>query len=491
MATIIDSLVVEILLDTKKLIEGQNKALSSMKKTGDESVKQAKNFEHSAERITQYIGKMRNYAVGFTAAAFGASGIIDFIKQVTTSNAALSRSAPILGTTVEKLSVWRSAVKLAGGTAEGLQQTVAGLVSSFARFGITGVLPESTKYFEALRISVVDANGKLKTFDKLFMELSEKTSKMDPVFGAEFLRGAGTEESMIPFLLKGPAAMREYLDTVEKTAKVTKEAADKSAELERKWVELSEAAKGIGINIVEFFTPAMQKTIEVFGKYWSGIGENLNKIKENEKKRALGEPVAEAKRTYDPSLPDPVGTGGSGEALRQKRGAGSKSLAVYALASSLQNSIPGLKEFTAFDDTFHKSRKSKHNEGLALDFTVNDESKYAETTAAVQRHLDTLGIVNAYIRNEKDNPSPGSSGPHIHVGFANKEDAAKFTASMGASGAAAIANAGASSGGRSSETNIGEINITVPGGDAAEISRNIDQQIKRRGDALNAQSGAQ
>lgn len=479
MATIIDSLVVEILLDTKKLIEGQNKAIASMKKMGDDSVKQAKNFEHSAERITQYIGKMRNYAVGFTAAAFGASGIIDFIKQVTTSNAALSRSAPILGTTVEKLSVWRSAVKLAGGTAEGLQQTVAGLVSSFARFGITGVLPESTKYFEALRISVVDANGKLKTFDKLFMELSEKTSKMDPVFGAEFLRGAGTEESIIPFLLKGPPAMREYLDTIEKTAKVTKEAADKSAELERRWVELSEAAKGIGLNIVEFFTPAIQKTIGVFGHYLGGIGENINKIKgQRSEWDALTPEQQGAKITEEK------------EALRAKEGAGKQSFAVRALAFSLQNAVPGLKQFTSFNDPFHAGTGSKHEQGLGLDFTIKDPSKYAEATAAVQRRLAELGI-QGNVTNEKDKPSSRSTGPHIHVSFANAGEAEKFSASIGARGAAAIANAGASSGGRSSETNIGEINITVPGGDAAEISRNIDQQIKRRGDALNAQSGAQ
>lgn len=458
MATIIDTLVVELGLDPKKLTQGQQQALASFKKTQEEALKSGKAVERAAERVQQYLGKIRNQAVGFAAATFGATGIVQFIQQVTTANAALGRSAELLGTSEEKLSVWRGAVKLAGGTAEGMQQTIAGLVNSFSRFGVTGEIPESARWFQGLGLAVADVTtGKLKPFDQIIDEISEKLSKMDKVEGATWARGLGIEESIIPFVLKGPAAMRAFREEMEKANKVTKEAATKSAELEQDWVRTSENAKGFGNELVTSVSPALSSALRFYNNWFSNL------------------------RTL-------VGTVGGGD-LRAKSDAGTPSVAVHALASSLQNSVPGLKEFTSFNDPFHAGMKSKHSQGLALDFTVNDPSKYAETAAAVRRRLTEMGV-EAYVRDEHNDPSPYATGSHIHVQFANAAAASKFTAASGAGGAAAIANAGGGAGARTSVTNIGEINIVVPGGDAAEIARNIDPQIKRRGDALSAQTGA-
>lgn len=459
MATILDTLIVELGLDPKKLTQGQQQAIASFKKTQEEALKTGKAIEGAAGRVTQYLGKMRNQAVAFAAAAFGASGIVQFIQQVTTSNAALGRSAELLGTSEEKLSTWRNAVKLAGGTAEGLQQTVAGLVNSFSLFGVTGALPESAKWFRALELSVTDVNGKLKPFDELILDISEKLSKMDKVTGATFARGLGIEESIIPFVLKGPAAMRAFLDEMEKANKVTKEAAAKSTDLEQAWVRTSENAKGFGNELVTGVSPALSSALRFYNNWFSNL------------------------RTL-------VGNVTSGEALRAKSDAGTPSVAVHALASSLQSSIPGLKEFTSFNDPFHAGMKSKHSEGLALDFTVSDPSKYAETAAAVRRRLTEMGI-QAYVRDEHNDPSPYATGSHIHVQFANSAAANKFNAATGGGGAAAIANAGSMSGGGNKSTVIinGGINVTVPGGDSAEISDNIYDQIKRRGEAGKAEPG--
>lgn len=470
MATIIDTLVVELGLDPKKLNQGQQQALASFRKTQEEALKSGKAIEKASERVTQYLGKMRSQAVQFAAAAFGANGIREFVQQVTTSNAALDRSARMLGTTTEGLSLWRGAAVLAGGTAQGMQSSIAGLVAEFQNFALTGQ-SSTIPYFRALGVQVADVNGKMRPFQDVMIDLADAFAKLDPERAAAFGRALGFDEGTINLLIKGSAGVKVLLGDMEKLSVVNKEAAATSTALEQSWSRLAEGAKGTGNRIVTEFTPVLTWMLNFLGGGFANFNKIFDKNKAADKASGTSGAAAEA-------------------GLRVKSGAGSASLGVSALASSLQNSIPNLKEFTSFDDQFHSGKKSKHNQGLALDFTVKDPSKYAETASAVRRRLAELGI-DGTVLDEHNNPSPGSTGSHIHVQFANAAAANRYSAATGAGGAAAIANAGSSAGNRSSETHIGEINITVPGGDSAEISRNIQQQIERRGDALNAQTGAQ
>lgn len=468
MATVIDTLVIELGLDPTKLTKGQQQALAGFKKTQEEALKSGKAIEGAAERVTQFLGKMRNTAVGFAAAAFGANGIREFVQQVTTSNAALDRSARMMGTTTEALSLWRGAAVLAGGSAQGMQSSISGLVAEFQNFALTGQ-SSTIPYFRALGVQIADVNGKMRPFQDVMLDLADAFAKLDPERAVAFGRALGFDEGTINLLIKGSSGVKVLLADMEKLSVVNREAAATSTALEQSWNRLAEGAKGTGNRIVTELTPILTSIFDFIG----GGFANWNKI-------------------FDRNKGTDTGRGGATQesALRVKAGAGNASLGVSALAGSLQSSIPNLKEFTSFNDSFHSGKKSKHNQGLALDFTVKDSSKYAETASAVRRRLAELGIEGTVL-DEHNNPSPNSTGSHIHVQFANAAAANKFSAAGGA-GAAAISNAGNTRGeGSKTETNIGAINITVPGGDAAEISRNIYDNVKARGDALNAQTGAQ
>lgn len=86
-----------------------------------------------------------------------------------------------------------------------------------------------------------------------------------------------------------------------------------------------------------------------------------------------------------------------------------------ALAKTIHKTIGGdLTQFTAFDDAYHRKNKpdSKHAQGRALDFTINDPSK-SESIANMVR-----GLGVAYVKDEYKFPSPGSTGGHIHAALA-------------------------------------------------------------------------
>lgn len=114
-------------------------------------------------------------------------------------------------------------------------------------------------------------------------------------------------------------------------------------------------------------------------------------------------------------------------------GGGGVEQGVARLAQTIQttNAVPGgLEKFSAFNDSYHQAHnsKSKHTQGLAVDFTLKDQSKSDEAADYVRAMLAKSGINESDFRviDEYKHPSPHATGGHIHVQFNNPEAAQKF-----------------------------------------------------------------
>lgn len=100
---------------------------------------------------------------------------------------------------------------------------------------------------------------------------------------------------------------------------------------------------------------------------------------------------------------------------------------VLPFASKIQTQVPGFKEFTALNDDFHQGLNSKHNAGLAIDFTLNTGKAGAPLAkAAVENIAKNAGIEGVYVQDEYNYPSRNSTGDHIHVQFNNAASLAAF-----------------------------------------------------------------
>lgn len=91
----------------------------------------------------------------------------------------------------------------------------------------------------------------------------------------------------------------------------------------------------------------------------------------------------------------------------------------------------GLNRFSAFNDEYHgkANPKSKHTKGLGLDFSLKDAKYSSEASNFVKQQLIGSGLSEEDFKiiNEYKNPSKHSTGGHIHVNFANKEAAEKYS----------------------------------------------------------------
>jgi len=101
------------------------------------------------------------------------------------------------------------------------------------------------------------------------------------------------------------------------------------------------------------------------------------------------------------------------------------------LAQNISSLIPSFGLFTAFDDAYHSKvhPNSKHNSGLAIDFTIRGgKAEYARAAAALKKHLLDAGLNMSefYVKDEANNRDEHTTGDHIHVQFQSKEAAAKY-----------------------------------------------------------------
>jgi len=99
---------------------------------------------------------------------------------------------------------------------------------------------------------------------------------------------------------------------------------------------------------------------------------------------------------------------------------------ILDLAGAIQDKFQ-ITKFTAFNDMYHKGTSSKHNQGLALDFGLQDSSKSGQVTSELRSLLDKNGV-DAQVLDEYKNPSKRATGGHIHVSFNSQADADKYLA---------------------------------------------------------------
>lgn len=119
-----------------------------------------------------------------------------------------------------------------------------------------------------------------------------------------------------------------------------------------------------------------------------------------------------------PAAPSATPNGSNYDGLRLKSGeatsGGPSATKTVEFAKIVQAQVPELKYFSAFSDSYHKGFNSKHNQGLAFDFSIKDPSQSSAVAAKVKAAADANGY-KVKIRDEYKDPSGPATGGHIHV----------------------------------------------------------------------------
>src|SRR5580700_8805868 len=117
MATVVDSLVIELGLDPSKFTAGQRQALDSMRKFEQEAVRGGKEVEGAGKRIDQFFGTIKRGALGALTAfgiGVGLKEMNEFINKITVADANVGRFARTMNISGRELSAWQGVAKQTG-----------------------------------------------------------------------------------------------------------------------------------------------------------------------------------------------------------------------------------------------------------------------------------------------------------------------------------------------------------------------------------------
>lgn len=501
MPTVIDSLVLELALDTKKFTPAQKDALKALRMFEDQAVKSGKTVESEGKRMDAFFSKLKTQAIGLFAGLMGANGIKDFVSYVTTLDASVGRVSKTMNMSTQEISAWQGVSKQTGGTVEGMTAALQGMNGEMNKvlLGIpTGILP----VLNYLQIGLYQTNGQLKTAGQMFFDISKAIEGMDPARARVTLSQLGLPEEVINTLLIGRKSLGALYDEQVRLGIITRKNADQAIELSTAWEQSSQAATSFGRAILNDVSPALklfldgirevfvlarddntlQKVLFLLNPFaWAGgkIG------------KFAGGKIAGATDTGAPSSTSAFGSSGGSGTIPLKAGAGSSSPQTAHLMEVLSG-VGGIAQVTALNDAYHRFLGGAHPAGNALDLTVNDPAQAEAVAGAIRAKLAELGI-SANVINEYAHPSKNSTGGHIHVGLGAGGAELGRGRSIGARAAAGvnINNRAGDSSSSSSSFSVDTIVINDKSGSPDVIASGIEPALRRSGLASFANSGQQ
>mgnify|MGYP002741042481 CR=1 FL=1 len=235
MATVIDTLFLELGIDSSKFSSEASKAEKQYDRL-EHSVSKVEKAEKAAAKTTKENSEARRKSVidtqkadasmqgllktvnasikgfaAFTGLLLGASGLSKLALDAARANRELDTTAKNIGMARKELSAWQGAAEMAGESANGMSgymKTLSGDMQSLIMMGDTSVLP----YFNALGVSLLDSTGKARKLDDVMLDLADRFSTMDRKQAYTLAQQMGIDDGTFNTLSRGRAEMERMLE---------------------------------------------------------------------------------------------------------------------------------------------------------------------------------------------------------------------------------------------------------------------------------------
>jgi len=261
MATVIDSLLIELGLDTSKFDTNQKKSVEELRKFDEQAQKTSKNTQQGAKNIGDGFEKARNALVSLGVAFVGIKGFTSFAQQTTTTNAGIARTAELFKMSARELDAWGGVLKSVGGDANDFQSSTQAIQQSLSnmQFGDTALL-ESLGKLQILgsnALSALDMNTKELDIYKLadaFKQLSDAGKEQDAYVQAQSM---GISRNYFMVLKQGGDAVHRLYDENYKLSGINSENTKKAEDLQKAWGKVGQAFSGASNQVMDQMYPAL------------------------------------------------------------------------------------------------------------------------------------------------------------------------------------------------------------------------------------------
>ena len=244
MATVIDSLLIELGLDTTKFNAAQQKSVDQLRKLDEQSQKTSKSIAKGAKDMGDGFTFMKDSLIAFGTVLVGLSAFKDLIINTTKQNVELGRSAHILSMNAVELKTWGQIAELTGGSVESMTSTIKGLQQALA-----GLTVGDTKMVRATSMlgawSAFDINKQTVDLYKLSDAIVKYKSTHTEAETVMWTEALGIDQSSLLLLEKGSAYLHEHYDEFSKLNEVMNKNAETADKINEAWIRVKSTLEGI------------------------------------------------------------------------------------------------------------------------------------------------------------------------------------------------------------------------------------------------------
>lgn len=295
MATVIDTLFLELGIDSGKFgtqaKEAENRldrmsasfgraeksAAKSSKGLEKQAAQSAKSTKQ-AKSLTQAVGSLAKGFAAFTALVMGSNALGKLIREGAQANVELDNLSRNIGMSRNQLQAWGGMAEMAGGSAEGMKGSLAGLSMGITRLttmGDTSMVP----FFNAFGVALLNADGKARDLDSIMLDLADRFSKMDRVQAYNLAKSMGLDDGTINTLMLGRAEMEKMLEmqrnlyrSGEKEIQVSRELTQARGYLNAQWDSLKAM-------LADALAPVLLKIVKMVSGFVDYLMRHENNIK--------------------------------------------------------------------------------------------------------------------------------------------------------------------------------------------------------------------
>ena len=295
MATVIDTLFMELGIDSSKFSREAKQAVSKLDdmteafekaeaKTGksgkglDKHAEKVKQNVKQAKNLTEAMGKVAKGAAALFALVTGSNALDKLIREAAEANVQLDNLSRNIGMSRNQLQAWGGMAEMAGGSAEGMKGSLAGLSMGITRLttmGDTSMVP----FFNAFGIALLNADGKARDLDSIMLDLSDRFSKMDRVQAYNLAKSMGLDDGTINTLMLGRAEMEKMLEmqrnlyrSGEKEIQVSRELTQARGYLNAQWDSLKAM-------LADALAPVLLKIVKMVSGFVDYLMKHENSMK--------------------------------------------------------------------------------------------------------------------------------------------------------------------------------------------------------------------
>lgn len=295
MATVIDTLFLELGIDSGKFgtqaKEAENRldrmsasfgraeksAAKSSKGLEKQAAQSAKSTKQ-AKSLTQAVGSLAKGFAAFTALVMGSNALDKMIREGAQANVELDNLSRNIGISRNQLQAWGGMAEMAGGSAEGMKGSLAGLSMGITRLttmGDTSMVP----FFNAFGVALLNADGKARDLDSIMLDLADRFAKMDRVQAYNLAKSMGLDDGTINTLMLGRAEMEKMLEmqrnlyrSGEKEIQVSRELTQARGYLNAQWDSLKAM-------LADALAPVLLKIVKMVSGFVDYLMKHENSMK--------------------------------------------------------------------------------------------------------------------------------------------------------------------------------------------------------------------